>query len=179
MLTNVPCPLYCFSSDLNYYVRPVHGSQSANRSPSSQVYYISHGLHPGLGLGNYLFIHASLLGIAKKNHLRPTIGHSPIHDIMEIDLPPEDFFDLNDCNNYVFGMEKCCVYDSANEFISQRFPQRNISLWGYLQSYKYFHPQYKEDIRRQMKFKPNIIHQAKMILKKAIGQSNSIMVKIE
>ena len=132
--------------------------------------FISHGFHPKVGIGNLLFIYASLWGIAKKNHLTPTIRRTRLHDFMEIELPPQTFFDLSHCENVLFGREECCIYDEHSQSISSSNPSRNVSLWGYFQSHKYFHPEYREDIRRQMRFKPDVAARATAIIDKAVAQ---------
>ncbi|OWA49921.1 putative Galactoside [Hypsibius exemplaris] len=146
---------------------------------SSPDLFISHGFHPTVGIGNLLFMYASLWGIARKNGLTPTISHIKLHDFMELELAPESFFDLNDCGNFVFGMETCCIYDASSEFITSVAPGRNVSLWGYFQSWKYFHPEYQFAIRDQFRFKPNVVTQANAIIDKAIAGSPTFELKTD
>ncbi|GAU89172.1 hypothetical protein RvY_01753-2 [Ramazzottius varieornatus] len=139
-------------------------SQTTAHSPEAPQ-YISHAFHPLVGTGNLMFIYASLWGIAKKNGLTPTIPFTKLHDAFHLDLSPEQFFDLSDCDNYVFGMDECCLYDERTEQIFQRAVGRNVSLWGYFQSSRYFHPEHETDIRRQFAFKENIDVRANDIIK--------------
>ncbi|GAV01462.1 hypothetical protein RvY_12171 [Ramazzottius varieornatus] len=139
-------------------------------SPATPA-YISHNFHPKVGIGNLMFMYASLWGIAKKNGLRPTIKHTKLHDVFHLDLPPEDFFDLSDCNNLVLGIDEGCLYDNRTERISETAKGKNVSLWGYLQSWRYFHPQYEGDIRRQFAFKEDIDSHADQIIQEFRSRS--------
>ncbi|XP_055345922.1 galactoside alpha-(1,2)-fucosyltransferase 1-like isoform X2 [Paramacrobiotus metropolitanus] len=146
---------------------------------STEGFYISHNFHPGIGLGNKLFIYASLWGIAARNDLRLAISRNTLHDIMHVSTSVVGQFDLSDCKNLVFGMEECCFYDSRSENLFSQTTIRNVSVWGYLQSWKYFHPHYREAIRHQFRFKQDVLDRADAVRTRILNEMSEKLASHE
>lgn len=105
-----------------------------------------------MGLGNRMFVYASLYGAAKKNN---KTAYIPMQDA---DYALDKMFKVsilptrsNESFNWAGqGENGCCRYDKGSTALPCN---RNVNFWGFRQSWKYFD---KEDIKREFSFLPHI-----------------------
>lgn len=112
-------------------------------------------------LGNWMFAYASLLGIAKRNNLDfytrpdadPRVSLKKVFKVKNVkSLSPI-------CSQSIY--EKLpCAYDFRMELL----PFSNITIHGYLQSWKYFKDAEME-VRNEFQFHDHILSEAKKILR--------------
>lgn len=123
--------------------------------------YITWNFHPAMGIGNRMFIYASLYGISKQNNKIPYIPNFDydLDKIFQVTILPQKIqpnieFDAR-------GESGCCRFDNGS---AQLECNKNISLGGYRQSWRYFE-KYNEDIRRQFSFVKSVedVCQKKML----------------
>ena len=112
-------------------------------------------------LGNWLFGYSSLLGIAKANGYLPYfLSSHPLNSYFQLsyvrNIDAECLFDVYD--------DLPCTYTSS----MMNLPSGNISIDGYIQSWKYFRFIEKE-LRQELKVRPHLDHYAKKLLNKYVG----------
>jgi len=120
-------------------------------------------------LGNQMFAHASLLGIARRNDFFPIISSREFNEHLlntfNLETPwLPDAAKHNNCSNRVYAdwLEFTellpCTYDHRSEDIRLRMyrddnrTKTNVLLSGYLQSWRYF-DDIREDIIREFRFR--------------------------
>ncbi|XP_050403171.1 galactoside alpha-(1,2)-fucosyltransferase 1-like [Patella vulgata] len=111
-------------------------------------------------LGNHMFFYASLRGIGDAINYTPILSRTdPILKLFEINLNNSvDKFTLN--NNVVKG-EKC-IGIFTKDLMSPINKTTNITVFGYLQSFKYFQ-KIESDIRKEFILKADIKARVKHI----------------
>ena len=126
---------------------------------------------PGRGrLGNQLFVYAALLGISYKRGVIPYLRQNdPILKYFDVQFVRE-----KDVKNLkAFSESGCCVYDARVETLSH---ERNISLSGYFQSWKYFAGAEKH-LKTNIKFRETFLNTAKEFLQKE-NNTQSVFVGV-
>lgn len=111
-----------------------------------------------MGLGNLMFIYASLFGISKnnkKNYFMPTYFNFPLFQFFNLSSPE---LDINYNTWDRLPESKCCQYDPNVESLPCN---KNYLITGYRQSYKYF-SNYFNEIKKEFAF---------------VGESNDICRK--
>ena len=113
------------------------------------------------GLGNLMFMYASALGIALTN--KRTLRVHPYVKKMNNNFNlSSEWVNSLDPNIYsTLHYPKCCKYYEE----TARLPDKRIVLYGYYQSWKYFH-KYKDVIIREFSFSDNINRENQNFLRK-------------
>ena len=113
------------------------------------------------GLGNLMFMYASALGIALTN--KRTLRVHPFVKKMNSNFNlSSEWVDSAEPNIYsTLHHPKCCKYYEE----TGRLPNERLALYGYYQSWKYFH-KYKDVILREFSFSDNINREKQSFLKK-------------
>lgn len=113
-------------------------------------------------LGNWMYSYASLLGVARANGYIPylTTSHPLVSYFHITKVRPEDA----QCLYTVFD-DLPCTYNP--EFMN--LPAGNISIDGYIQSWKYFRFM-EEDVRRELKMHTHLKTQAKEQFSRYVGK---------
>ena len=108
-------------------------------------------MQPGAGLGNILFMYASALGIALENNrnLRIYPFISELEASLSISSPWVSRFKEDQYNELRY--KNCCCYYPE----SKHLENKNLSLYGYLQSWKYFH-KYRDIIVSEFRFSQSV-----------------------
>ena len=108
-------------------------------------------LMPNIGLGNLMFMYASALGIALTN--KRTLRVHPFVKKMNSNFNlSSEWVNSAEPNIYsTLHHPKCCKYYEE----TGRLPNDRFALYGYYQSWKYFH-KYKDLILREFSFSNNI-----------------------
>lgn len=110
--------------------------------------------------GNQMFQIASVIGLAYKYDLIPLLRNvKPVSDIF--DLPNKATITLTKTALMDFSLN-CCKYDSKVEHIR---PDKNWSIAGFLQTYKYFNP-IRDIVSGVFKFHENIVKSPDGYIKK-------------
>ena len=108
-------------------------------------------LMPEAGLANRLFMYASALGIALENN-RTLEVYPPIPEMQtNLSISSSWISNFKEDQYTELKYEKCCCYYPE----SQHLEKKNLSLSGYLVSWKYFH-KYREIIRSEFRFSQSI-----------------------
>ncbi|GFO19260.1 galactoside 2-alpha-l-fucosyltransferase [Plakobranchus ocellatus] len=112
-------------------------------------------------LGNWLFGYSSLLGIAKANGYIPYFLRShPLNNHFQLSkirsYPAECLFDVYD--------EQPCSYTPE----MMNLPTGNISIDGYIQSWKYFRF-IENELRQELKVHPHMAQYAKKLFNEYVG----------
>ncbi|GAV03115.1 hypothetical protein RvY_13592 [Ramazzottius varieornatus] len=126
------------------------------------------------GLGNQLFLYASLLGIASRNHLHPIMpSYSPVIKVFtlggkDLRIADPEAYDTLVCKGRSLPQPEiysafCCTYFSFTEKLKNHV-ENDVVLHGAFQSWKYFHPEYSAEIKQSLKFRADIILEADTIL---------------
>ena len=132
-------------------------SKTVSVSPSK--YNLIVKLKPEAGLANRLFMYASALGIALENNRTLEI-YPPIQEMQSnfnISRPWIPNFKENQYPELKY--EKCCCYYPE----SQHLEKQNLSLSGYLVSWKYFH-KYRDIIASEFRFSQSIRERTNIFL---------------
>ena len=116
------------------------------------------------GLGNHMFQYASLLGIAKRNHLFPMIlgKMKLISSVFHLHNQPKTW----KCQRINIGGQKAGIYNKKTEVIKAKLVKKNKKcafLHGYFQSYKYF-SNIEGKLRKYFTFKNEVQQVAKRFL---------------
>jgi galactoside 2-L-fucosyltransferase 1/2 len=126
----------------------------------------------GFGLGNFIFILASLHGIAKTNNRTVVLLEAHPHESIFVDLnvqrhTVEEVFDvdsLQDAKDQTWAEVGWGKYDASVTNISANFGKRNVAFRGYLQAYRNF-DLYRDEIRRLFVMKKTVTEVAIGVLK--------------
>ena len=107
----------------------------------------------GHGLGNLMFMYASLYGIAKWNNMTTVIGkHSRLNEYFDnLAALKEKHWRPGEKYTSHVRMAYCCKFEPRYKSLKQE----NTELNGYYQSWKYF-DHVKNDIREQFRFNTEI-----------------------
>ena len=116
------------------------------------------------GLGNHMFQYASLLGIAKRNHLFPMIlgKMKLLSSVFHLHNQPKTW----KCQRINIGGQKAGIYNKKTEVIKAKLVKKNKKsafLHGYFQSYKYF-SNIEGKLRKYFTFKNEVQQVAKQFL---------------
>ena len=110
-------------------------------------------------LGNVLFQYASVYCIAKQSNLLPlfSIGGGEVSFLRDArSITSWAMFDQMPKPVVLRQERYCCSYDDEFENLSS---EKNYTVRGYFQSWKYFEP-CKEDVKRMLVFKDEFVAQA-------------------
>ena len=108
-------------------------------------------LEPETGLANRLFMYASALGIALENN-RTLEVYPPIPEMQtNLSISSSWISNFKEDQYRELKYEKCCCYYPE----SQHLEKKNLSLSGYLVSWKYFH-KYRNIIVSEFRFSQSI-----------------------
>ena len=109
-----------------------------------------------------MFVYAALLGISYRNGFTPYLKQSdPLLEYFEVTSVRE-----KDVNKLItFSETGCCIYDKRVESLTR---EKNISLSGYFQSWKYFAGAEKY-VRESMKFRESLLDTAEGFLQNMTG----------
>ncbi|OQV14009.1 putative Galactoside 2-alpha-L-fucosyltransferase 2 [Hypsibius exemplaris] len=122
---------------------------------------------PGGGLGNYMFMVATLVGVARKNNRIPILMY-PDHRAnyfeglaLEVTAETNLYPNRNLTDDDLMFEAACSWYlnDTAN-LSTTKFANRTVALRGYLQSFMYF-DEFREEIRTMFTFKEHTLNAAK------------------
>lgn len=125
------------------------------------------------GLGNLMFQYASLRAIAKRNNARVVLPVScKLRRAFALDAVFADDSIVEDIVRRYFyrriDFQECCRYYPQSDYKLFASPDRYIEvLTGYFQSYRYFHPGQEFLIRREFRFLPGVIAEAKANIQSA------------
>ncbi|KAK6184892.1 hypothetical protein SNE40_007251 [Patella caerulea] len=124
------------------------------RTPLFKNHYIVFNNMMGR-LGNHLFQFAALIGIANQHGYTPVLLRlSSLKSIFDIDVQTKV---PTLTNQKSFSEKRAGIYDTR---ITNLTHSANWTLNGYFQSWKYFHASVNI-LRKQLKFKENILKQAR------------------
>ncbi|RUS78043.1 hypothetical protein EGW08_014182 [Elysia chlorotica] len=137
----------------------VHRRRNYELEEKSSPLYVTKRIHGRLG--NWLFGYSSLLGIAKANGYLPYfLSSHPLNSYFQLShvrsSPAECLFDVYD--------DLPCTYTSS----MMNLPSGNISIDGYIQSWKYFRFIEKE-LRQDLKVHPHLSLYAQKLFHKHLG----------
>ncbi|CAC5413513.1 FUT1_2 [Mytilus coruscus] len=115
------------------------------------------------GLGNHMFMYASLYGIAKKKNMTLVINEqdtiNTVFKLNVLKLKNVKYI----CEQAVLVKEKRpCAYDLETFNFD---PSTPVKLKGYLQSWKYF-KHFEKELRKQFVFKEEVKQKAKDVIEK-------------
>lgn len=144
---------------LQRHVTRVSSNQSQEKNLHHRKNFILHGFAGRLG--NVLFQHASIYCIAKQNHLLPMFPNtSEIKFLRDpAGVTPRKTFDrtMKAMKEIAHRQERhCCSFDERLGTLSG---EKNYTVFGYLQSWKYFEP-CKEDLKTMLTFRDEFVAQA-------------------
>ena len=107
-------------------------------------------------LGNWMFVYASLLGISMKNKIKFSLQYeNPLLSAFKL-----QFSHVNlQCSVEMYE-QKPCAFDATFDTL----PEDNVTIHGYLQSWKYF-ADVQTDVRGAFTFQEYIIKRAREILR--------------
>ena len=144
-------------------------STTVSFSPSKWNLIIK--LIPETGLANRLFMYASALGIALENN-RTLEVYPPIPE-MQTSLSISSLWisSFKEDQYSELKYEKCCCYYPE----SQHLEKKNLSLSGYLVSWKYFH-KYRDIIVREFQFNQSIREHTNYFLSQIKSSNSSTML---
>ena len=144
-------------------------SATVSFSPSKWNLIIK--LFPETGLANRLFMYPSALGIALENN-RTLEVYPPIPEMqtsLSISSPWISSFKEDQYPELKY--KKCCCYYPE----SQHLEKKNLSLSGYLASWKYFH-KYRDIIVREFQFNQSIREHTNNFLSQIKSSNSSTML---
>ena len=113
------------------------------------------------GVGNRMFQYASALGIALTNNRNLKVYPVILEMQANLNISSSWISNFSSSKYKELYFEKCCIYYPE----SQNLENNQISLYGYLVSWKYFH-QYKDIILNEFRFSPTIVVESKSFLSK-------------
>jgi hypothetical protein len=130
------------------------------------------------GLGNQLFLYASLLGISEKNGFQAVVpSFSPILPLLKhsslVEVANATVYDRLISNGTDIAQDEihstfCCTYFAYTEKL-HHFPEVDVVLRGAFQSWKYFHPDFSAKLRSQLMFRDDVTAEARNILEQLLG----------
>ena len=134
-------------------------------------------------LGNQMFAHASLLGLAAHNGYRPVVSvddnrllvsyfdlKTPVWSTARRRVMLRSAFDAFSWRTYNDGLP--CGYENRSQFIGgdvdddAMFVDKSVVLFGYFQSWRYF-DSIRDDVRREFRFKESTVDAAHAFLLRA------------
>ena len=146
-----PKPASIYLSDNGW----LSGQPTQNVSTDVPLSYTVYQSGPGGRLGNVMFQYASLYGIARKNNRSAAINtrlYKGLWDVFSnLTIPRKA-----SSNGEVMRERRYGTYDPRFE----NLPDSDVSLRGYLQSWKYFQ-KYESEIRQQFAFKDSVLAEAR------------------
>ncbi len=120
----------------------------------------------GLGLGNRLFLFASLLGLADYHHVTPVFTDGGLAQMFKISYPVSPRVANTPGKWFVRREKKPSAYDPTLKDLPR---QKDLKITGYLQSWKYF-SNIENTIRQQLTFSKNFTRIANAFLEKSVRQ---------
>lgn len=113
-------------------------------------------------LGNLMFGHASMLGLATRHGLDPIVSYTNRHLVNSFDLGTETQ-ELVKENWQMFEEKFASIYDDSLDRTinnsSRSSSAKNVLLFGYFQSWRYF-DEIRERVKREFQFKSIYAEQA-------------------
>lgn len=118
-------------------------------------------------LGNWLFAYASLMGIADRNDVKffispkadPRVSLASVFKVGHVKL-------INTQCSQTILENKPCAYDKKMELL----PYGNLTIKGYLQSWKYF-THIEKDLRKEFQFQDHLLQTATSIMRTYVKNS--------
>ncbi|XP_041377766.1 galactoside alpha-(1,2)-fucosyltransferase 2-like isoform X2 [Gigantopelta aegis] len=119
---------------------------------NDDTFYLATNIISGVGLGNLIYLYASLVGLANSRNM--TVALQANHRLRQIfHLEAKVLPDANIFKKFKrVTSEKCCMYD---ETFLEMPRNRNYTIDNLLQSWKYF-SHVESNIRHQLRFKDHI-----------------------
>ena len=135
------------------------------------------------GIGNQLFLYASLMGLARRNGFQPIIpAYSPVLSVLKpvgaIQIAPADQYDrlisnATDLPQHESHSAFCCTYLTYTEHL-YHWSDRDVVLRGAFQSWKYFHPDLADLIKSELVFRDDIRHAADDAWGRLVGSEMTV-----
>jgi len=128
------------------------------------------------GLGNQLFLHAAMTGLAARHGFQPVVpSYSPIAALFRPTsqiAASEEYDQLvangTDIPHHETHSTFCCTYFPYTEHLSSA--GGDVVLRGSFQSWKYFHPDFMDRIKTEFTFRDEVVAEAQDVLMKLLAE---------